>query len=272
MSGTEQSQQTTQSQSSGAASGATSTSATGGESPWYPDAEKDFVGTKGWKGAADVITAYRNLEALIPAERAGRTILKPKDDKDVEGIKAFRAALGVPDKVEGYKLPDALKDDPNGRAFAEMALKAGIPATQFEAVLTWALEAASQTDAAIKADATRVQTEALAKLQTEWGKDFTERKEYAVRFLKESGWSDERIAAYKERFGEAQTYRDFYQWGTQTGEPKFAAGTESGGSATGKAAVQKQIDELRARRIAGQVSDLEFQAQMSILGPKLEAA
>src|SRR5262245_744719 len=102
---------------------------------WHGDGLKDYVGTKGWKTADDVISGYQNLEKLPGLQAAGRTIVLPKDDADVDGIKAFRAKLGVPEKVDGYTVPakfkDTLKDDKLLPHVSAAALKHGIPAKAF---------------------------------------------------------------------------------------------------------------------------------------------
>jgi hypothetical protein len=119
-----------QTQISATAAGATQTGGTETTpAPWYSEASKPLVEAKGWKTADEAIGAYTNLEKLIGADRAGRTIVKPKDDKDAEGIKAYRAALGVPDSPDKYELP-APSGDGGGdlaKAASQWFHEAGIP-------------------------------------------------------------------------------------------------------------------------------------------------
>ena len=106
---------------------------------WHGDSHKDFVAGKGWKTGDDAITGYQNLEKLIGAEKAGRSVVLPKDENDVEGNKAFRAKLGVPEKVDGYAIPEAyreaLKDDALMPHVAAAALKHGLTPKQYEGFL-----------------------------------------------------------------------------------------------------------------------------------------
>ncbi|HQQ71498.1 MAG TPA: hypothetical protein PLL92_14465, partial [Alicycliphilus sp.] len=76
----------------------------GNPAPWFSSFQdagvKSWAESKGFKDPETAVASAWNLEKLIGADRNGRTVVLPKYDKDVEGIKAFRAKLGVPDSPD----------------------------------------------------------------------------------------------------------------------------------------------------------------------------
>lgn len=250
---------------------------TGGGSapaPWFSDTQKDYVTNKGWKAPTDAVDAYVNLEKLVGADRAGRTVVLPKDDNDAEGLKAFRAKLGVPESADGYQVPEAFKDDPLIGGFAQQAHALGISAKQFDAVLAWATGAADEQQKAAEAAAKADSEKQLNELRTKWGNDFDKNSEFARRFLRSSGVSDEQMQAIEGAIGTRAMLELFHGWGAKTSEAGFGGGAEGGGGSgfTTRASVQKQVNELRAARIANQISEKEFHERMAVLGPQLESA
>ncbi len=255
----------------GAATGIASTAAAGATgaaqgteggastAPWFPDAQKAYVEGKGWKSPADVLTSYTALETLMGADKAGRTVVLPKDANDTEGMKLFRAKLGVPESPDKYELPA-----PPGEGGANLIKEAsgwfheaGIPKTAAQAITAkWN----THIEGLIKAAQDKAKGESHAQLEAlkaEWGQSFDKNAEFARRFLKAAGWDDAKMAAYEATFGTAVMLKDFFQWGA---------------FAPAKAQIQQKIDELRAKRIANAITEKEFHAQMSVLGPQLEAA
>lgn len=241
--------------------------APGGTTPpaaWFPEVHKGYVEAKGWKGPADALESYINLEKLVGADRAGRTVVLPKDEKDEEGQKAFRTKLGVPETPEAYELPlGGGEDQETSKAFAAAAAKwfhaAGVPkaaaqtfAAQWNA---FAKEQFTAEQARLDASA----TEALSTLQAEWGDKFNERSEFARRFLKASGWDDAKLAKYEQVFGTAEMLKDFWKWGSATGEHSFADGQGSGGGfSMNVAQAREKLETIRRQRSDGTIGDREW--------------
>lgn len=244
-----------------------------GASPdWFTAEQKDFVANKGWKAPADAITSFQNLEKMVGLDKAGRTVVWPKDENDADGWKTVYSKLGVPEDPSGYKIPDAMKEDPLISKFAEVAHAAHLTPAGFEQIVTQMQKVASEMDAAEKAQSKEASVKELEKLKAEWGNDFDQNSEFARRFLLEAGWDDARIAKYEETFGTAAMLKDFHQWGSKMGEAPFVQGDGKGGMTPQKQAVQKQIDSLKEQRKAGTVSQAQYLAEMARLGPQLEAA
>lgn len=257
-----------------AAAAAANAAAAAANAPWYPAEAKDYVTNKGWKNPAEAIGSYQALESLYGADKAGRTVILPKDDKDLEGLKNFRAKLGVPESADKYELP-APPGEGGTNLIKEASAwfhKAGIPKAAAQQVTQqWNDHIAKLVkDGELKA---QVESQAqLESLKTEWGQEFEVKAEYARRFLKAAGWDDQKMALYESTFGTATMLKDFFLWGSKVGEPGFASGNEKPNFAPAKSQIMAKIKELRDQRMAGQINEREFHAQMAILGPQSEAA
>jgi hypothetical protein len=229
---------------------------------WFPVEHKDFVTNKGWKGAGDAITSFVNLEKLIGADKAGRTVILPKDEKDADGIKAFRTRMGVPDSADGYELP--LPEGDKGE-FAKIAAKwfhgQGVPKAAAQSI---AKQWNEHIAALVKADQDAAVAESdrqLATLKTEWGGDFEKNSEFARRFLRAAGWDDAKVALYEQTFGTSSMLKDFHAFGSKFQEKSLAGGDGGGGGGSftmTKAAAQARLDEIRSARIAGTITDAQW--------------
>jgi hypothetical protein len=252
--------------------------------PWYGDAHKDYVTSKGWKTADDVIASSQNLEKLLGADKAGRTVVLPKDDTDVDGLKAFRAKLGVPEKADGYAVPekyrDTLKDDKLLPAVAAAAHKHGIPAKAYEGFLGDVLEAATGLGKAADDEANAAATAALDALKAKHGDQFDAKLELSRRligqvFTGEDGKALEGDALtakvdalMRGEFTAADAMQMFISLGEKLGEPGAGGGQNMGGH--GRMTQQDaaaRLDELRAKRIENKITEKDFEAEMARLGP-----
>lgn len=236
---------------------------------WFSPEQKDYVGNKGWKAPAEAIGAYQNLETLLGAEKAGRTVVLPKDDKDADGIKAFRAKLGVPEKAEDYQLPVPQGADGNfAKTAAGWMHELGVPLKQAQALTEkWnGFFAKVLADKAASDEATS--KAAVADLQKEWGAKFEENGEMGRRFAKELGVSADELNAIESALGTARMLKLFHGGGVKLGEPGAITDAQKGGfTAAGQKAAQEQIAAIRQQRIAGTLSQKDFDEQMSKLGP-----
>lgn len=240
---------------------------------WYSDSHKDYVANKGFKTADDALLSLQNAEKLIGAEKAGRTVVLPKDEKDAEGIKAFREKLGVPAKPEEYGLPipDGHADD-----FAKVASgwfhELGIPKAAGVALATkWNEHVQAfikDADAKLAAESSRQ----LDGLKVEWGDKFDANSEHARRFLKASGWDEAKVRRYEEVFGTADMLKTFHGLGLKMGEPDFMKGDGQSGSSVSPAEARRQLEEAREKRVNGKMSDKDFFAIQERLAPIASAA
>lgn len=137
---------------------------------------KNWATAKGFDkaGPTQALESAYNLEKLIGFDKAGRTIVMPKDDATKEEIKAFQAKLGVPEKAEEYlksiKVPEG-----QGTEFATQAAQwfheAGLTPKQAAVIAEkWNAHAGAipgqQAEQAVKdSDA------AFSKVVASWGKE-----------------------------------------------------------------------------------------------------
>lgn len=245
----------------------------GQPAPWFSDAHKEYVTTKGFKTGDDALTSLQNIEKLMGHEKAGRTVVLPKDDKDVEGIKSYRTKIGVPEKADGYELPVPKGDD---GAFAKQASswlhEAGVPKAAAQKLAgawnEYVAKSIADGNTAIKAQMDKQ----LDGLKTEWAGEFDAKAEAARRFMKAAGWDDARVKMYEETFGTADMLKTFSALGAKLGGAEFIKGDGNGGGGAAAETAKKQIEELRAKRIANQIDDKTFHAEMQRLGPLAEKA
>ena len=155
---------------------------------WYDGFEnaevKTWTQAKGFKDASAVAESAYNLEKLIGHDKAGRTLVIPKDDASPEELKAFHAKLGVPDSPDGYQLPVPEGADP---AFAKTAAQwmheAGVPPKQAAALAekwnAFAADQQKQQNDKLISNSDKAFSDTTAR----WGKDADANLELGKRFV-----------------------------------------------------------------------------------------
>lgn len=235
---------------------------------------KTWAEAKGFKDPEALAISGMNLEKLLGADRAGRTVVLPKDENDVEGRKAFLAKLGVPDSPDGYNLP--VPEGGSGdfaKTAADWFHKAGVPPQAARAVSEawngYMQKAMADADAAAMAESQKQ----LDAIKGEWGQKFDENSELARRYVKASGLNAEQLAAVEQALGTATFLKTFHKLGTQLGEASFTTGDGQGGNGftAAQAQVRQQMQDLRQQRIDGKISQEEFLARSEALNAKMAA-
>lgn len=248
----------------GPASGGSPAAPAGGtaaNNAWYGDLStnadlKAFAETKAFKDPAAALESMRNLEKLVGVP-ADQLIRKPKDASDVDGMKAFRTALGVPEAADGYGIqsPDGVA----GADFVKWAgatfLEAGIPKEAAgQIVAKWNEFANAQLTAMAAADQTAF-ANGMVQLKDQWGGAYDERVELAKRALrtfgKEIGINEIGDEGFKSlekgAGGGVQLIKLLAAVGARTSEDKFVAGAPPAFTMTAEQAGAK-IKELQADR------------------------
>lgn len=220
-----------------------------------PDGDvKTWVTAKGWKDPQGLAESAYNLEKLIGFEKAGRTLVIPKDDATPEEVKAYHAKLGVPDSPEGYKLPVPEGADPEfAKAASTWMHEAGIPPKQAEKLATkWNEYATEQGTKAAAAQVTAMNEE-FGKVTAEWGKDADQNLEFAKRAAAEyipATNPQERQAKLKAMESAMGTKAFLHMWaevGKNMGEhATHDAGGGSGSGGMTAAAAQQRIAALKS--------------------------
>lgn len=245
----------------------------GGATPWFGDTNKAYVEGKGWKTGDDAITSYRNLETLVGAEKAGRTVLMPKDDKDADGIKAFRSKLGVPEKADGYKVPDSLKDDPLLPAITAAAHKHGIPSSAYDGFVGDVLAALKEYDTKAATDATAASEKALGEIKAKHGDQYNAKVELGRRVVQALGVKAEVLNKIEAAIGTSDMMSLFIDLGAKLGESGAAGDDGKGGGNAGNLTAQQaqeKINELRGKRLKNEISQEKYLEELDRLGPIAE--
>lgn len=146
-------------------------------SAWYDSIAnadtKTWVQSKGFQNAEAVADSAFNLEKLIGHDRAGRTLVIPKDDATPQEIQAFNAKLGVPEKPEGYttlKMPE--NADPKLLSTIQGWMhKAGVTPKSAEALTAEFLSFSQAQHAQQETTLIANSDKAFAEATTAWGKE-----------------------------------------------------------------------------------------------------
>jgi hypothetical protein len=236
------------------------------QAAWFPDEQKDYVANKAWKDPKDVLNSYINLEKLVGADKAGRTVLLPKDEADVEAMKAFREKIGVPADVKGYAIPEILNGDPIIGPALESALKHGIPAKSMSAFLNDVMGIAEANNAKVNAEAQTASQQQVDALKRELGPDrFNENVNLAQRafktFAEKAGWTPEELSAQEGMWGSAKLIKLFASVGETLKEDQFHTGDQRSTFTMSKMQAEQALTETRAKRAANQMTQSEWQAE-----------
>lgn len=230
-----------------------------------------YIANKGWKGPLEVVKSYTNLETLLGADRAGRTVVMPGPDATPAELSAFYTKLGRPEKAEDYQLPVAEGSTPEfASAAAAKFHELGIPKKAGVALTEWLQSAAGEhTKAQATAAATAFAADDAA-LKTEWGGAF-DQKLAAARAAKNGlGLDDASINKMSASLGHKATMNLLANIGAKTSEHGFVAGegtTQAGGALT-PAMAKDKIQALRKdadfskRYLAGGVAEKAEMARL----------
>lgn len=236
-------------------------------SPWYgevlaKETDNDFrsyVQNKNYPSPLEAMKGHYSAEKMIGLDRAGRTVVMPKDENDAEGMKSFRAKMGVPETPEGYKLPFSEEAKELSVVAAKWFYEEGIPqksAANFSSKLeSFVKEAEAQEKAAFDARS----AQEIKALQVELGDHFAEQQELSRRamriFGKEAGLGDEDIKAAEEAIGAAKTIKLFMKMGEILKEAEFAGGEGGGETPDG---MREKLKQIQQNRTDGKYTEAEW--------------
>lgn len=224
-------------------------------------AVKTWLAGKKYESPEVLASSAYSLEQMYGADKAGRTVLLPKDEADAEGLKAFRAKIGVPENAEGYKLP---RPEGSDETFSKIAsgwfLETGIPAKAAEALTAkWNEYIAGEMAAMETSDKQKSEGE-LNALKGEWGVNFDANAELGRRGLREfgtkAGLDDADLKKLETSIGTAKMLKLFTKLGEVTQESTFVGGDgQPKGFQTSVEGARLQVNQITADRAAGKISD-----------------
>jgi hypothetical protein len=238
-------------------------------SPWYGDliskeTDADFtsyVKNKNYPDALAAIKGHYNAEKMIGLDRAGRTVTLPRDDSDTEGLKAFRAKMGVPDSADGYKLPfKEGASDAMAKEAAKWFHAEGVPPKAAEKIATsWNTFIEAQMAEEDKAIQTK-NTQEMNALRAELGNKFDTHAELSRRafakFGKDAGFTPDDMNAMQDAIGSAKTVKLFMKMGDMLREADFAGGEGTMGMPPDQ--IRNKIKEIQTNRTANKYTEKEW--------------
>jgi len=193
------------------------------------DELKGYIQNRGWKSPADIATSYQNFEKLISFDRAGRTVVLPKDEKDAEGIKAFNAKIGVPATADEYKLevPKENGSPEFAKAAAAKFHELGLSAKQATDLAKWWNEHSATGQAAAVAENKARWEGEVAQLKTSQGAALEQNSAIVDKAAAQFGVGKEQLEALRSAMGPKAAFEFLLNIGQKLGEHSFE-GAQSG--------------------------------------------
>lgn len=187
---------------------------------------------KGWdisdpvKFSVAAATAHRaaELHLGVPADRI---IRKPKDAQDAEGIKAYRAALGVPDAPAGYdltaiKFADGTDLDPGfADAMRNALYSSGVAKDAAASILSSFVKHLEQSETSEATERAATLANERTVLAQNWGANADVNRGIAQRGAQTLGLTPTEVAALENVAGYAKTMEALRRVGVLSGEDKF---------------------------------------------------
>jgi hypothetical protein len=209
-----------------------------------------YVQNKGWKDPAQVVDSYINLEKLLGAEKAGRTVVLPGEKAEAAELDAFYTKLGRPAEAKDYKIavPEGVPTDYAESAKAKFH-ELGISAKQAEALAAWNNEQAAAMSAKQQNQSAEAFNADVSTIKTEWGAAHDQNLVIARNAAAALGWDGAKIDKVSGALGHAETMRLLHQIGSKTGESDFVGGQgTSFGNAKTPAQAKAEIQALKQDR------------------------
>lgn len=194
-----------------------------------PDADlKGWAQNKGFKEPTDALNSYRNLEKLMGADKAGRTVVLPAKWDDAAEVGAFYEKLGRPKDPGGYTMPKEGVDADMAKWAQSTFHEAGLTPRQAELVIgKWQEMIGGKTAATQEAYQARVAQESEA-LKGEWGAAYNDKLAQAKAAAKSFGVDSETVDKLENALGFGGLMKFFAEIGARMGEDKMVSGTTSG--------------------------------------------
>lgn len=222
--------------------------------PWYHGADDlttGYVQNKGWASPLEAVRSYQNLEKLLGADRAGRTVVLPDEKASPEDMGKFYERLGRPAEPAGYnlKIPEVGGSKDFATAAAAKFHELGLSTKQGEALAEWWNSQSEGIKASQEAaQAAKFQEDDQA-LRKEWGAAFDQNLLKARTFVQGMGFKADMIDQLQAAWGHKATMEFFHNLGGRMGEADFVSGQPQGFTAAmTPAQAQAKIHALRQDR------------------------
>lgn len=196
---------------------------------WYNGADElttGYIQNKGWQNPLDAIKSYQNLEQLLGADRAGRTVVMPKPDATPEERNAFYEKLGRPTDANGYNLqvPEGFGDKEFAGQAGQWFHELGLSKAQGEQLVAkWNEYIGARVGADQTAQAQAFEQD-NTKLTQEWGAAHAQNLAAAQAAARGLGLDTTTIDKLQSALGHYGTMNLLAKIGSKTIESPFVAG------------------------------------------------
>lgn len=207
-----------------------------------------YVQNKGWSDPSAVVDSYMNLEKMMGADKAGRTVVMPGEKAEAAELDAFYAKLGRPTEAKDYKV-DVPQGSPPEYAdgFRSKAHELGLTSKQVEGLAAWNNEFAGTLSASQQNQSVEQFNRDVTAVRQEWGAAHDQNLVVARNAAAALGWDATKIDKVSGALGHKATMDMLYQIGSKTGESDFVTGTgTSFGGAKTPAQAKAEIQALRS--------------------------
>ena len=190
--------------------------------------------TKAWAEAKglqngsfeNVLGSYRNLEKLMGADKAGRTVTLLGDDATPEQRADFDNKLGRPKEASEYtaQLPEGVTDDTRMVMMRDKAHEIGITDAQFSALAEADMAYISQSAQAQDDYAVMSAADASAELKREWGAAYDMKVAGVDLAAQNLGFSDDHLNALRVALGPVEAMKFVDGLSSKMGDDTFDSG------------------------------------------------
>jgi hypothetical protein len=142
-----------------------------------------------FKDIGSLAKSYIETKAMV-GKRTDGLVKIPGEQATAEEVAAWRKAIGVPDKPDGYtvRLPEGVSvHEETLNAFRQKAHELGITPKQAEALVQFDIERYQSSQRRSHETSAAAKTEAEKALRSEWGPQFDTRLALTQRFVEQYG-------------------------------------------------------------------------------------
>jgi|TARA_R110000803_G_scaffold49990_5_gene103900 hypothetical protein len=232
---------------------AEATSAT--STPWIdgvtsPDT-RSWAESKGLQNGTidNVLGSYHNLEKLMGADKAGRTVTMLGDDATPEQRNEFYGKLGRPDNVDGYtfKLAEGA-DTARLDAMRNKAHDLGITDSQFSGLAEADIDYLSTINQTNIDEAAISKAEAELQLKKEWGAAYELKVAGIEVAAQKLGFNDDQLSGLHKAMGPVEAMKFVDSLNTKMGDHKFESGDLVNSNHKTPAQAETEMQELSMNR------------------------
>lgn len=188
---------------------------------------KSWAEAKGLQNGSfeNVLGSYHNLEKMVGADKAGRTITLLGDDAPPEAVNEFYTKLGRPEAPDQYSVqaPDGA-DNTRLEMMRNMAHELGLTDKQFAGL---AAADAQYIETATQGMETQNQTtaaDAEAQLRKEWGAAYELKAAQIDVAANKLGFTDEHLAGLRQAMGPVDALKFVDSLNSKMGDHDFDNG------------------------------------------------